>query len=94
MRGICLLSGTGRYRLAKELLRRDAEVNADFVVLFQLAVSSNQRTAVLLHGAVLLSELISQHRELRFGSGDSLLKVLHPGTSQTEGGLGFLDLLV
>ena len=64
------------------------------IVLFQLIIGGNKCTAVLLHSAILLGELVSQHGDLRFGSGDGLLKVLHPGTGQTEGGLGFLDLLV
>ena len=36
----------------------------------------------------------STHGELRFSPGNSLLEVLHANPHQTEGGLGFLDLLI
>ena len=64
------------------------------VVFLQLIVGGNQRTAVLLHSTVLLGELLPQHGEFRFGSSDSFLKVLYASPSQTEGGLGFLDLRI
>ena len=43
---------------------------------------------------LLLGELVSQHGELCFSPGNGLLEVLHASARQTEGGLGFLDLLI
>ena len=64
------------------------------VVFLQLIVRRNQRPAVLFHSPLLLGELLSQHGQLGFRSGDGLLIVLNASPGQTEGGLGFLDLLV
>ena len=64
------------------------------VVFLQLIVRRNQRPAVLFHSPLLLSQLLSQHGQLGFRSGDGLLIVLNASPGQTEGGLGFLDLLV
>ena len=64
------------------------------IVLFQLIVGGYEGTAVLLYSAVLLRQFVSQHGKLRFSPGNGLLKVLHASARQTEGGLGFLDLLI
>ena len=64
------------------------------VVFLKLIVRRNQRPAVLFHSPLLLSQLLSQHGQLGFRSGDGLLIVLNASPGQSEGGLGFLDLLV
>ena len=64
------------------------------VVFLKLIVRRNQRPAVLFHGPLLLGELLSQHGQLGFRTCDGLLIVLNASACQTEGGLGFLDLLV
>ena len=64
------------------------------VVFLQLIIRRHQCPAVLLHGPLLLGELLSQHGQLGFRACDGLLIVLYSSSSQTEGGLGFLDLLV
>ena len=64
------------------------------VVFLQLIVRRHQRPAVLLHSPLLLGELLSQHGELGFRTRDGLFVILHASPGQTEGGLGFLDLLV
>ena len=64
------------------------------VVFLQLIVRCHQSPAVLLHGSLLLCELLSQHGQLGFRACDGLFVVLYTSPGQTEGGLGFLDLLV
>ena len=63
------------------------------VVFLQLIVRYHQRPTVLLHSP-LLGELLSQHGQLGFCARDGLVIVLSASHGQTEGGLGFLDLLV
>ena len=64
------------------------------VVFLQLIICRHQRPAVLLHGSLLLGELLTQHGQLGFRARDGLFVVLYASSGQTEGGLGFLDLLV
>ena len=64
------------------------------VVFLQLIISGHQRPAVLLHSPLLLGELLSQPGQLGFRARDGLFVVLNASPGQTEGGLGFLDLLV
>lgn len=43
---------------------------------------------------LLLGELVAQHGQLGFRARDGLFIVFNASPGQTEGGLGFLDLLV
>ena len=101
--GVCAL------RLRRDphvLLHADPELDLNLVVVpdvdalhqpgndHKLIVRRNQRTAVLLHGSLLLYELLSQHGQLGFCARDDLFIVLYASPGQSEGGLGFLDLLV
>ena len=49
---------------------------------------------LLLHGTLLLGELLSQHGQLCFCARDGFFIVLYASPGQSEGGHGFLDLLV
>jgi hypothetical protein len=64
------------------------------VVFLQLIIRRHQRPAVLFHGPLLLGKLLTQHGQLGFRARDGLFVVLYASSGQTEGGLGFLDLLV
>ena len=64
------------------------------VVFLQLIVCCHQRPAVLLHGPLLLGELVPEHGQLGFRARDGLFVILNASPGQTEGGLGFLDLLI
>ena len=55
---------------------------------------SYQRLAVLSNGPLLLGEPLSKHGQLGFYPGDGLFIVFNASPGQTEGGLGFFDLLV
>ena len=97
--GVCAL------RLRRDphvLLHADPELDLNLVVVpdvdalhqpgndHKLIVRRNQRPAVLFHSPLLLSQLLSQHGQLGFRSGDGILIVLNASPGQTEGGLGFL----
>ena len=49
---------------------------------------------LLLDSPLLLGERLTQHGQLSFRGSDGLFVILNAYTDQTEGGLGFLDLLV
>jgi len=61
---------------------------------FQLVVRRHQRPGILLHRAVLLGKLLSQHGELRFRALDRLFELVDTGTGQLKGALRLLNLLV
>jgi len=98
---VALIGDGGRFHLKAQvfltgfgLLQPLGVILMAVVVFLQLIICRHQRTAVLLHGTLLLGELLSQHGQLGFRACDGLFVVLYTSPGQTEGGLGFLDLLV
>ena len=49
---------------------------------------------LLLDSPLLLDELVAEHGQFGFRARDGFLVILNASTCQTEGGLGFLDLLI
>ena len=98
---VILIGVGGRFHLEAQvflpgfcLLQPLGVVLMPVVVFLQLIVRCHQRPAVLLHSPLLLGELLTQHGQLGFRACDGLFVVLYTSPGQTEGGLGFLDLLV